>query len=1016
MNFARKSVMSAVLAGGLALGAADPARAGTLVDDFVQPPSAARPGVYWYFMDGNQDRGEMAADLEAMARVGLGSVLFLEVDIGIPHGAVPFMSEAWQGSFVHAVKTAERLGMEVMLGTGPGWAGSGGSWVGPEDSMQQLVGGSVQAAGPATFDQVLPLPPPPAPNRFAGMNPEQLAARGAWYRDVAVLAFPTPPAGVAQVEQADLKTLKDVRPFSIRDQMKGGVPPFVQAPAEFGAADPARAFDPAKVIDLTRRMDRDGRLRWEVPPGSWTVMRFVARSTGQTSRPAPRAGHGFENDKFNRDSFRRHWDNFQGRLLSRLGPLTPGRGLTTIHLDSWEMSSQNWTAAFREEFSRRRGYDPLPFYPAFMGQVVGGLERTERFLWDLRTTAQDLMLEQHAGAIRELSHEHGLHYANEPYDMNPAGNLDLGAAADIPACEFWNARGGPDTVYSCIEATSIAHTMGRSRVNAESFTSDAAYAFADSPATMKNQTDWALAMGINGIFFHTFQHQALGGRERPGMTMGPYGVQWNRNETWWELLRGYHEYITRCSALLRQGTAVADVLYLTPEGAPHVFLAPKSALEGSVRLLDKKGYAFDAVSPRILEARARVEDGRIVFPGGTSYRLLVLPDVATMTPEALAKVAELAKAGANVVGNPPRKSPSLVDYPRCDARVAALAREIWGDLPRPAAVTRRPYGRGSIFWGGALAAGDPADSDLYPAYGETARILRGLGVEEDFTSPSQNLRYGHRQTREAEVYFVSNRTDQTLVTEGVFRVSGPSPELWDPMTGERRPLPEFTRENGVTRVPLGFAPAQSFFVVFPRVENAAVARSAVPNFAEMKPSQTLGGSWTVVFDPKWGGPERIEFGELQDWTKRAEPGIRYYSGTAVYRKIFDLHQPRAGGAGRVYVDLGRVHDICRVRLNGRDLGVVWTAPWRVEVTDVVKPAGNQLEIEVVNGWVNRLVGDQQPADKDVRTLTFPAGMLGDKPVKAGRYTFSTYPYFRADSPLMPAGLLGPVTIQTSARD
>jgi hypothetical protein len=679
MNFATKRAVAAALLGWLVLVAADSAWAGSLAEEFVHPPAAARPGVYWYFMDGNQDPAEMAADLEAMSRVGIGSVLFFEVDIGIPRGAVPFMSEAWQGNFVHAVKTAERLGMEVMLGTGPGWAGSGGSWVGPEDSMQHLVGGRVDVVGPVVFDQVLPVPPPHAPNQFAGMNPGQRAVRDAWYRDVAVLAFPTPVTEVAKVDQADLKTLKDVRPFSVRNQTTGGVAPFVKTPAEYGAAEWAAGFDPGRMIDLTQRMGQDGRLRWDVPPGRWTVMRFVARSTGQTSRPAPRAGHGFENDKFNRGSFRRHWENFQGQLLAKLGPRTPGKGLTTIHLDSWEMSSQNWTAAFRDEFSRRRGYDPQPFYPAFLGQVVGGLERTERFLWDLRTTSQELLLEEHAGAIRDISHEHGLQYANEPYDMNPAGNLDMGAVADIPACEFWNARGGPDTVYSCIEATSIAHTMGRPRVNAESFTSDAAYAFADSPGSMKNQTDWALAMGINGLLFHTFQHQALGGKERPGMTMGPYGVQWNRNATWWELLPDYHEYITRCSQLMRQGQSVADILYLTPEGAPHVFLAPKSALEGAERLLDKKGYAFDAVSPRILAARARVENGRIVFSGGTSYRLLVLPDVASMTPEALSKVAELVKAGASVAGNPPRRSPSLVDYPRCDARVAELAREIWAD-------------------------------------------------------------------------------------------------------------------------------------------------------------------------------------------------------------------------------------------------------------------------------------------------------------------------------------------------
>jgi hypothetical protein len=254
------------------------------------------------------------------------------------------------------------------------------------------------------------------------------------------------------------------------------------------------------------------------------------------------------------------------------------------------------------------------------------------------------------------------------------------------------------------------------------------------------------------------------------------------------------------------------------------------------------------------------------------------------------------------------------------------------------------------------------------------------------------------------------------VTEGVFRVSGLRPELWDPLNGRIRQLPRFTIERDVTRVPLTFAPAQSFFVVFPRSNIPGATKSPGPNFATLEPVQTLVGSWQVAFDPRWGGPERGEFAELQDWTKHASSGIRYYSGAAIYRKTFDLTQPQSDASARVYLDLGRVHDLCRVRLNGRDLGVVWTAPWRVDISASVKSAGNELEIEVVNGWVNRLIGDQQPADKDVRTLTFAAGMLGDKPVKAGRYTYSTYKYYGADSPLMPAGLLGPVTIQTAGRD
>ena len=1146
--------------------------AADLKEEFRAPPDTARPGVYWYFMDGNQNRDEMVADLHAMKKVGIGTVLFLEVNIGVPTGPVPFMSEKWQDNLVHAIKTTERLGMEFILGTGPGWSGSGGSWVKPEESMQHLVGSSTKVQGPVMFDKALALPTPHKPNRYAGMNGAHNATRNKWFRDAAVLAFPTPKGAIARFDNYDIKTLKDVRAYS----SDKGAPTFVKPQADYPEPAAEKVIDSTRVIDLTSQMKPDGTLTWEVPAGDWTIMRFVARSTGQTTRPAPRAGHGFECDKFNADAYRSHWDNFQAKLLKKMGPLTPplrasrsegqaGKGLTTIHLDSWEMSSQNWSAAFCDEFTKRRGYDPQPYYPAYMGLVVGSLEKTERFLWDMRKTSQELVLENHAGAIKAIAHEHGLLYSNEPYDMNPAGDIDLGSVADIPGCEFWNAKDERiDSQYSCIEAVSIAHTMGKPRVNAESFTTHGMQ-YLNYPGNMKNQTDWAFAMGINGIIFHTFQHQPLGEEIKPGMTMGPYGVQWNRNRTMWHLFPGYHEYITRCSHLLRQGEAVADILYLTPEGAPHIFIAPESSLAGSPRMKDKKGYNFDAVTPRILTMRANVEDGKIAFPEGSSYSVLVLPNVETMTPQTLTTVLELVKAGATVTGNPPRKSPSLVGYPACDKQVQQLATELWGDRP----IAERRVGKGRVLLNSAAQSGtaqelslsdsgnwiwfdkgDPANdaaagdvhfryswdvrdvsllkaasiaatadntfklkvngkpvlvgtawnniqqaqmltllhtgkniidvvanngasntrnpagfiaalklthtdgtsqvlgSDqtwqasldgtgwsaskklgsgtmapwglkginpkesnpgLYPKYAMTAALLSDMGITEDFMSDGP-IRYGHRRTDSEELYFVANTADKRVETTCQFRVRNGAPELWDPMTAEMKPLPVFTHEDQVTSIPMTFEAHQSFFVIFPReASSEPSAHTETINFPVAKPVLTLEGSWEVSFDPKWGGPEKIQFDALQDWTQHSDKGIRYYSGSATYRKTFD--RPAGLGAdATVYLDLGTVHDICRVRLNGQDLGILWSAPWRVDIADVVKAKGNQLEIEVVNRWANRLTGDQQPEDKDVRTLKWESGLLSGKSYKTGRYTFTTHNPYRVNSRLLPSGLLGPVQI------
>ncbi len=975
-----------------------------LEPSFKNPPATARPGVYWYFLDGNQDRDEMVADLRAMQRVGIGSVLFLEVDLRAPRGPVPFMSETWQDNVAHSFVEAGKLGMEVILGTGPGWSGSGGSWVDASDSMQHLTGISVDVAGPAKFDEVLPVPPPHKPNKYAGLSTTLTAARDKWFRDVAVIAFPKPAGEVASIDLVDLKTLKDVQ----ADTIRRGENRYIMPQAEYPATDMSQVLDPTRAVDLTRQLDSDGRLRWDIPAGKWTILRFVARNTGQTTRPAPLSGHGFECNTFDGGSFSRHWDHYQQKLIERViregGPLQKDKGLTTIHLDSWEMSSQNWTADFREEFQRRRGYDPQPFYPAWMGMVVGDRERTERFLWDMRKTSQELVLEEYAGTIKRIAHEHGLHYSNEPYGMNPSGDLDLGALADIPMCEFWNDKN--DTQYSCVEAASIAHTMGRPVVKAEAFTGRPP--FNKTPANMKNQTDWALGIGINGFMFHTFQHQPLGSEAMPGMTFGPYGIHWNRNQTFWDFLPAYHSYLARSSHLLRQGEAVADILYLTPEGAPHTFAAPPDAFEGASRIRDKRGYSFDAVSPRILAMRAKVEDGRITFPGGSSYRVLVLPDVPTMTPETLALIEKLVKSGAIVIGNPPVKSPSLVNYPDCDTAVASLAKTIWGATTPPARVTRIERGNGVVYWGGDLKA----VTDLYPTYAATAAVLEGLGLAQDFTSPSGKLRYIHRRTEDCDLYFVSNRTDERIETEGIFRVAGLQPQLWDPVTGETRALGQFRHQGELTHVPLTFEPYQSFFIIFPHsLSDLVKPDSAAENFPASTPVARLDGRWEVAFDPKRGGPEAISFETLMDWTTHPQEGIRYYSGIATYRKTFDMQSPDLGAAESLWLDLGTVHDICRVRLNGKDLGVVWTAPWRVDATGLLRPTANQIEIEVANTWNNRLVGDQQPGNTGVRELSWSSGLLGGKVFPVGRYTFVWHKYHKADSPLMPSGLLGPVTIQ-----
>lgn len=995
--------------------------AGELEERFANPPDSARPGVYWYFQDGNLNGKEMTADMEAVKAAGLGNLVFLEVDIGVPGGPVKWMTEPWQNLFVQIIRDAERLGIDVTLGIGPGWCGSGGPWVKPEQAMQHLVFSSVDLQGPQARSQKLPVPDQ--------RKEPFLDMRHPFFEDVAVWAFPSCPPVIADINE---KALYKREPHSIWKQVK----PWLPTSARHPEPGPGSVIAPSQILDLTKRMKPDGTLDWTVPAGKWTVVRMGRRVTGAGTRPAPAAALGLESDKFDTKALAFHLDQYVGKLLGKIGPRAQEHGLTTLHMDSWESGAQNWTPLFLDEFKTRRGYDARPFLLTYTGRAVESVEKSERFLWDMRLTAQELVLENHAGAVKAYGRKHRLALSIEPYDMNPSGDLDLGAVADVPMAEFWH--NSVDSAYSVFESTSVAHVMGKPIVSAEAFTASGgldAY-----PWSLKDQGDWAFCVGINRFVFHTWAHQALGDAYKPGIAFGPYGVHWHRNQTWWPMVSAYHRYLARCSELLRQGVSVSDVLYLTPEGVPHIFLPPPSALEGTGFYKDKKGYGFDGCSPKILMARAEVKDGRIAFPGGSSYRLMVLPQVETMTPALLGKIRDLVKAGATVVGNPPLKSPSLSGYPACDEEVQNLAKDLWGSLEAPADPTARAYGKGVLHWGGQLSPalsgrkntdalmtsqwiwypeGNPAASapvgtryfqrilavdatkvlasataavnadnefklwingkkvgegtdfnvtsntqiesflrpgdniiavsvtnsgeaanpagwigafevtykdgsrvtlktdatwaagmtapkgweqvatapadwkpahvlgaysvgpwslgapeiktpPLYPAYEQTAAILTSMGAAEDFSATGP-VRYGHRRTDECDIYFVSNRSGDYIKGDCRFRVAEGTPELWNPVTGERRALPKFERKEGTTAIPMEFEAFQSFFVVFSgRGQETGVGGQGTGdrNFEGLEVAQEISGAWEVAFDPKWGGPGKTEVGD-----QKAEVGV-----------------------------------------------------------------------------------------------------------------------------------------------
>jgi hypothetical protein len=424
--------------------------------------------------------------------------------------------------------------------------------------------------------------------------------------------------------------------------------------------------------------------------------------------------------------------------------------------------------------------------------------------------------------------------------------------------------------------------------------------------------------------------------------------------------------------LLQQGHRAADVAYFIGEDAPKMTGVRQPELPA--------GRDFDYINADVITERLKVRNGLLTLPDGPSYRALVLPQLETMRPEMLRKIRELVKAGATVLGPRPVRSPSLANYPHDDDDVRKLAADLWGG-DNAARSGERKVGKGRVIWGKSL-------DDLFTADRSVADIeFRGATSKDQFL-------FTHRRSAEADIYFVSNQKDAARIN-CAFRVTGRQPELWDAVTGERRALPEWSESGGQTIVPLTFAPKQSWFVVFRQAGNPGAL--AGRNFPETQIAATIQGAWEVSFEPQWGGPERVTFDALTDWTKHPENGIQYYSGKAVYRKTFELSEsvlrnPRTP----VYLDLGDVRDVAMVRLNGKVIGTIWIAPWRLDIAAAAKTGENLLEITIINPWNNRLVGDAKlPADQRRTSLSLPT--------------------VKASSPLQSAGLLGPVTIQTIAK-
>lgn len=314
------------------------------------------------------------------------------------------------------------------------------------------------------------------------------------------------------------------------------------------------------------------------------------------------------------------------------------------------------------------------------------------------------------------------------------------------------------------------------------------------------------------------------------------------------------------------------------------------------------------------------------------------------------------------------------------------------------------------------------------------KILQEEFGRPQFSGPGKTMQYIVRETPDSEIWFIANVGDTEIEGDCVFRTGSGVPEFWDPMTGSTRKVAAWSRSENAVTIPARFGPRESIFVVFSKgsKDNAPSGpMGPSENFATCKPILEIAGVWDVQFDPDWFYPDsgsggRLRFEQLTDWSQHPDPAVKHFSGVAVYKKVFEA--PSLDSAKRFFLELGEFKGIAEVHLNGKKLGTVWTAPWRVDVTDALREGSNDLAIHMANCWPNRLIGDEKlPADAEFAVNAVGGGLLKSWPEwltdpndpsplihrPSGRRTFSTYKHWNATDPLLTSGLLGPVRIVTT---
>ncbi|MCM8568475.1 DNA-binding protein [Gramella jeungdoensis] len=781
-----------------------------------------------------------------------------------------------------------------------------------------------------------------------------------------------------------------------------------------------------EMINISDHLDENGKLTWNAPGGNWKIMRFGHTSTGQENETGG-AGKGLEVDKFNPEAIKFQFEKWFGKAVEVAGPELVPEVLSILHIDSWESGSQNWSPVFREEFNRRRGYDLVEYLPVMAGIPLENAQTSEQILYDVRKTISELIVDNFFGTMAEEAGKLGIKFSSE----NVAPTMVSDALmhfknVDYPGGEFWLRSPTHDKPNDMLDAISGGHIYGKNIIQAEAFT-ELRMDWDEYPGNLKPMADRNYALGANRYFYHVFVHNPWIDR-KPGMTLDGVGSYFQRDQTWWKPGKAWVEYCRRVQYQLQKGTPVVDLAVFTGEELPSRAVLPdrlvpfipnvfgEKRLESErLRLKNKgqptakepkevtysknltdlsdwinplNGYKYDSFNPDVLINDARVVNGKVKFQGNIEYGALLFPGSRKMSPnlmmslEVAEKILELVQNGATVfVAEKPQRISGFSEDP--DKKLwQDIIDELWSGYENSA--SEESYNAWSIGKGKVIEL-PYLGSDFKEIGIDPDVLFPGLDKEE-----AESIAWNHRNSKEEEIYFFSNQEAEEREVKISIRAGGKIPFLYDPVTDETLKLNTWEKEEGRTVFSLKFSKNESLFILLKK-EDGEESLENGKNWRSFSTEKVLDENWKIQFDPQFYGPaSEISVDKLFDWSESDNDNIKYYSGTAVYSKTFRYR----GKTNDVWLNLGEIGDMAEVILNGKEIGVIWTSPHRINISKALKRGKNHLVIKVTNTWRNRLIGDQQLPEEE-------------------RLTWTTAPYRLDGEELLEAGLLGPVMIETS---